>query len=66
MKTVFDMSTGQVVRSKTATDSNAELIYAAEMPALQLIPVISEPRPETPFPPELAMADLNAFIDKMS
>jgi hypothetical protein len=66
MKTVYDMSSGQVVKTVTTTDSTAQLPYAYELPALQLMPVVSDSRPESPFPPELAMADLNAFVDEMS
>jgi hypothetical protein len=66
MKTIYDMGTGRVL----LTDPPAEIPYrlACDAPfaELRLQPVVTESRPEKSFPPELVMADLNAFIDKMS
>ncbi|MES9834344.1 MAG: hypothetical protein ABW157_17460 [Candidatus Thiodiazotropha sp. LLP2] len=69
MKTVYDMSTGQITETGL-TDASAhqnalQAEYATEL-ELGLQPVISEPRTKRTLPPELVLADLNAFLEKMS
>ena len=66
MKRVYDMSTGQMVEERIVTSD------AAHRPdtdttalGLRLQTVVSESHPERGIPPELVLADLNAFIDKM-
>ncbi|MCU7843596.1 MAG: hypothetical protein KZQ93_07120 [Candidatus Thiodiazotropha sp. (ex Monitilora ramsayi)] len=66
MKTVYDMSSGQVVTPDHATELPERLVSDAEILQLQLQPVVTDSRPERKIPPELALADLNAFFDKMS
>ncbi|MES9977250.1 MAG: hypothetical protein ABW107_00705, partial [Candidatus Thiodiazotropha sp. 6PLUC5] len=64
MKTVYDMSTGQISETGLEEASvhqnapNAE--YATEL-ELGLQPVISESSTKRALPPELVLADLNAF-----
>lgn len=68
MKTTYDMSTGQVFEighSSVPASNNAPHTYEAE-PELGLQLVTSERSTEIAFPPELVLADLNAFLDKMS
>jgi hypothetical protein len=67
MKTVYDMSTGQVEETASMVDSAQQLDFCAhtEELQLQLQPVVTESLPERGLPPELVLADLNAFLDKM-
>lgn len=66
MKRVYDMSTGQIADSGL-TDETTQLIAPdASVPALQLQLVTTERRTEREIPPELVLADLNAFLDEMS
>lgn len=67
MKTVYNMSTGQVVET-SPTDNNAhglDFNAAAMQPQLQLQTVITESYPKRGIPPTLVLADLNAFLNKM-
>ncbi|USF87868.1 hypothetical protein [Candidatus Endoriftia persephonae] len=74
MKTVFDMSTGQVVERYSAKDECSEhrttanelIAPSAAQPQLGLQEVIAEQHEEKRIPPELVLADLNAFLDEMS
>jgi hypothetical protein len=66
MKRVYDMSTGQVVENSLANESRPVIAPDASMPELQLQLVTPDLRTEREIPPELVMADLNAFLDKMS
>ena len=67
MKTVYDMSSGQVVETTAVADDSQRLAHDATARELQLRlqPVTSESRPERGLPPELVLADPNAFLDKM-
>ncbi|MGD9168438.1 MAG: hypothetical protein PVI97_00075 [Candidatus Thiodiazotropha sp.] len=66
MKTIYDMSTGQVVESDLMNKSTPFSEHDASIPALQLQLVTPEQRTEREIPPELVLADLNAFLDDMS
>jgi hypothetical protein len=66
MKTVYDMSTGQIIESGLANETARFIAPDANMPALQLQPVTTEQSTEREIPPELVLADLNAFLDEMS
>ena len=67
MKTVYDMSSGQVVETTAVTDDSRRLTHDAIAKELQLRlqPVTTEHPPERGLPPELVLADPNAFLDKM-
>jgi hypothetical protein len=65
MKTVYDMSSGQIVESASTIEQTRRLDYDATATQLQLQPVVSESCPERGMPPELVLADLNAFLEKM-
>ena len=67
MKTVYNMSTGQVEETTAVADDAHRLEAGAYAQQLQLglQPVINESTPERGLPPELVLADLNAFLDKM-
>jgi len=66
MKTVYDMGTGSIMLTDPPAEIPPRLTSDAPVAELQLQLVVPESRPEKLFPPELVMADLNAFIDKMS
>jgi hypothetical protein len=66
MKTVYDMSTGQIIESGLANETARQIAPDADMPALQLQMVTAEQSTEGEIPPELVLADLNAFLDEMS
>jgi hypothetical protein len=66
MKTVYDMSTGQVVENGLTNDAPQRIAPDASIPALQLQLVTPEQRAEREIPPKLVLADLNAFLDEMS
>lgn len=68
MKTVYDMGTGRILNPETELpdESTYGLICDTTLCALQLQLVLPESRPKRQIPPELVMADPNAFIDKMS
>ena len=66
MKRVYDMSTGRLVEaSRSALEADHRHDPDATALALQLQPVTSEPLPKRKMPPELAVADLNALLDKL-
>ena len=67
MKTVYNMSTGQVEETTVVADDAQGLTTGAyaEQLQLRLQPVSNESIPERGLPPELVLADLNAFLDKM-
>lgn len=67
MKTVYDMSTGQVEETTAVADDAQRLATDAfaEQLQLRLQPVSNESIPERGLPPELVLADLNAFLYKM-
>ena len=68
MKTVYDMSTGQIIETgltAVAAPATASDAHAPEL-ELGLQPVTPERRTKSAFPPELVLADLNAFLDTMS
>lgn len=67
MKTVYDMSSGQVVETTGVADDSHRLTHDAIAGELQLRlqPVTTESKPERGLPPELVLADPNAFLDKM-
>jgi hypothetical protein len=66
MKTVYDMSTGEVIESGLTNESTPLCEYDASFPALQLQLVAPELRTEREIPPELVLADINTFLDDMS
>ncbi|MCG7866626.1 MAG: hypothetical protein JAZ19_18405 [Candidatus Thiodiazotropha taylori] len=68
MKTVYDMSSGQIIETGLTTLSAPQDASQWDQPALELAlqPVTSESPTKCAFPPELVLADLNAFIEKMS
>ncbi|MCU7852208.1 MAG: hypothetical protein KZQ80_08335 [Candidatus Thiodiazotropha sp. (ex Monitilora ramsayi)] len=66
MKTVYDMSTGRMLASDLSVERPQRLVSETHTPELQLQLVVLESIPERTLPPELALADLNAFFDKMS
>jgi hypothetical protein len=66
MKTIYDMSTGQLIESDLTNESTPLCVHDASIPALQLQLVTPEQRTEREIPPELVLADLNAFLDDMS
>jgi hypothetical protein len=66
MKTVYDMSTGQIIESGLANETARNIAPDAGMPALQLQLVTTEQSTEREIPPELVLADLNAFLEEMS
>jgi hypothetical protein len=60
------MSTGRLVdETLTAPDTAQRQDIDADALDLRLQPVVSESLPERGIPPELVLADLNAFLDKM-
>ncbi len=67
MKTVYDMSTGRMVETVTTSSDAYRLDFDATATELQLQlqPLVSESLPKRGIPPELVLADLNAFLDKM-
>jgi hypothetical protein len=68
MKNVYDMSTGQIVETNTTAATACVATSLAPTCELEprLQPVTSEPCTERQIPPELALADLNAFLNTMS
>ncbi len=66
MKTVYDMSTGQIVDNPSTIEQTHRQDCDAPATQLRLQPVATESRPERGIPPELVLADLNAFLEKMS
>jgi hypothetical protein len=67
MKTVYDMSTGQMVEiGVTASTLVAAATVSAYDLELRLVPVTHESHTQRQMPPELVLADLNAFLDTMS
>lgn len=65
MKTVYDMSTGRIVETTSTIEQSHWLEQDAEATQLQLQPVVMESQPKRGIPPELVLADPNAFLDKM-
>jgi hypothetical protein len=61
------MSTGQVVEATAVANDAQRLATDATAWELELRmqPVTTESQPERGLPPELVLADLNAFLDKM-
>jgi hypothetical protein len=57
------MSTGRLVESVSTTDNARRPDFDTR--ALELRLVVAESQPERGIPPELVLADLNAFIDEM-
>ncbi|MET0062985.1 MAG: hypothetical protein ABW176_11905 [Candidatus Thiodiazotropha endolucinida] len=66
MKTVYDMNTGQIIESGLTSETPQLIAPDASIPALQLQLVTPEQSTEREIPPELVLADLNAFLDEMS
>ncbi len=67
MKTVYDMSTGQMVEiGASASTPVAAAFNSTYELELRLQPVTSDSRTQRQMPPELVLADLNAFLDVMS
>lgn len=67
MKRVYDMNTGRMLESDFCTaEPQRQTTPGATIPELQLQLVLPDSHPEMRLPPELAMADLNAFLDRMS
>jgi hypothetical protein len=68
MKTVYDMSTGQIIETGLTCLSAPQNAPQIEETALQLglQPITSESPTKRALPPELVLADLNAFLEKMS
>ncbi|MEJ2611055.1 MAG: hypothetical protein P8179_13465 [Candidatus Thiodiazotropha sp.] len=69
MKSVYDMTTGQIIDNgytATSTDASAYDAHASELELrLQLVTTERYTKSST-IPPELVLADLNAFIETMS
>jgi hypothetical protein len=67
MKSVFDMSTGRMVETVTTSDNPEwrDFDATAKELQLQLQPVTIESLPKRGIPPELVLADPNAFLEKM-
>ena len=69
MRTVYDMSTGQITETGVADvpayQNAPQAEYGTEL-ELGLQPVICEQRTKSALPPELVLADLDAFLYKMS
>jgi hypothetical protein len=65
---VYDMSTGRLVECVSTSADVQPPDFDASAPELQLQLqlVVTESLPERDMPPELVLADLNAFIDEMS
>ncbi|MCU7924297.1 MAG: hypothetical protein KZQ88_16530 [Candidatus Thiodiazotropha sp. (ex Dulcina madagascariensis)] len=66
MRTVYDMSTGQTLENSQSTEKTASVAPVASIPELRLQLVTPESREERDIPPELVLADLNAFLETMS
>lgn len=66
MKTVYDMSSRQILEYGLTKEATQPVAPDASMPELQLQQVIPESCTEREIPPELVLADLTAFLDKMS
>ncbi|MCU7905309.1 MAG: hypothetical protein KZQ76_05510 [Candidatus Thiodiazotropha sp. (ex Epidulcina cf. delphinae)] len=66
MKTAYDMSTGQILENGQSTETTQSVAPVASIPELRLQPATPEPRTERDIPPELVLADLNAFLETMS
>jgi hypothetical protein len=66
MKTVYDMGTGSILQTDPPVEIPRPLTSDAPVAELRLQLAVAESHPEKRLPPELVMADLNAFLDKMS
>ncbi|MCU7920494.1 MAG: hypothetical protein KZQ99_12290 [Candidatus Thiodiazotropha sp. (ex Dulcina madagascariensis)] len=66
MRTVYDMSTGQILEYVQSTETAQSVAPVASIPELRLQLVTPESRKERDIPPELVLADLNAFLETMS
>ncbi|MEJ2620926.1 MAG: hypothetical protein P8163_11835 [Candidatus Thiodiazotropha sp.] len=69
MKTVYDMSTGQIIETglnRLSAPQSAPQIEAAADLQLGLQLVTCETAAKRTLPPELVLADFNAFIEEMS
>ncbi len=68
MKTVFDMSTGEVIEGCQAVERQRRLenANAHPLPELSLQEITHDYREERRILPELVIADLNAFLTEMS
>jgi hypothetical protein len=66
MKTVYDMSTGQIIENGLTNETTQPIAPDASIAALQLQLVTPEQRTEREIPPELVLADLSAFLDEMN
>ncbi|MES9991712.1 MAG: hypothetical protein ABW098_07155 [Candidatus Thiodiazotropha sp.] len=65
MTRVYDMSTGQIIENCLANEIGPAIAPNASLPELQLQLVTPDQSTEREIPPELVMADLSAFLDKM-
>jgi hypothetical protein len=64
MTTVYDMSTGQILETgltDVSVQADAPHAYETEL-ELGLQPITSEKHTKSVIPPELVLADLNAFL----
>jgi hypothetical protein len=68
MNTDYDMSTGRVIETSPPETTGVESIFTDThcMPELGLQEISHRSREEARFPPQLAIADLNAFLHEMS
>lgn len=66
MKTVYDMGSGQILEFGLTKEATQPVAPDTSVPELQLQRVSPEICTEREIPPELVMADLTAFLDKMS
>ncbi|MCU7803370.1 MAG: hypothetical protein KZQ92_05325 [Candidatus Thiodiazotropha sp. (ex Lucinoma borealis)] len=66
MKTVYDMGSRQILEYGLTKEATQPVAPDAYMPGLQLQLVTPESCTEREIPPELVLADLTAFLDKMS
>ncbi|MBT2969125.1 MAG: hypothetical protein B6D72_19790 [gamma proteobacterium symbiont of Ctena orbiculata] len=65
MMKVYDMSSGQVIADCLTNETRQVIAPDASLPELQLQLVTPEQRAEREIPPDMVMADLSAFLDKM-
>ncbi|MEJ2405026.1 MAG: hypothetical protein P8171_12170 [Candidatus Thiodiazotropha sp.] len=66
MQTVYDMSTGQMVEIGASASTPVAAAQGTYELELRLLPVTTDSHTQRQMPPELVLADLNAFLETMS
>jgi hypothetical protein len=66
MKTVYDMSTGHMVEIGASASTPVAAAQGTYELELRLLPVTTDSHTQRQMPPELVLADLNAFLETMS